>query len=527
MLSLLPTAQHYDVLISLTHHFTQTGISEIAPGTIVPASKIWLNFSYQPIQFVLSAIAQLENQAPHPWVDASSDLKAQHPNNPESIDLPNRIDNPESDSDSTDGIEPTAPVAPPETDNAKGQESIFSPVPSPVTSPVTDDKPQPKDIKKFEIEVDGIPVMVSYNPQWGAGIDTVHFEFRSPVKPPQPIPCSETGYHSHFSTAQAVEEYGSPKAYATAYIELNRIKAFKPKKPKTEEGTPETDEQMALTLDFNPTASDEPETDPEVTAALQASLDALCPLTVGEVVEISESLHPKHTARSHVGKWGKIAKLDSDFDTATIELIDNGDRFTIPTLYLERVKLPEVTYLGKSETVGYTTIDGELRGWLGFKTKTLYKEWCCRARTHNARLKGIGEPKRSTHLLKHKWECEVKKPTMKKLTALAEHDLNHNPPPVYTKPKLPEVPPNIRPILEPGTLVEVITKDENGSSKSTGQVGTVIVDYLKNGVVDGIVVKLGKNRDEYLTNGEFRVVDTEPQPENAPLMDNSPQPLAA
>ena len=591
MLTILPTADYFDRLISLTHRFTQVGISKITPGVITPASKLWIDFSYAPIQFVLNVIKQLEGEdesddtalptpeAPHPSIDRYFHLKAQHPdelvfirvgdfcetfcddakiaakelelvmtgkgsgerqvpmagvphhafkryeakltqmgftvryfdpNNPESIDLP------ESDSDSTDGIEPSASVAPPETGNAKGQESIFSPVPSPITSPVTDDKPQPKDIEEFEIEVDGIPILVTYKPNWSKQMRMVHFEFHSTHNPRQPIPCSETGYHSHFFTAQAVLEYGTPEAYATAYVELNRIKAFKPTKSTTDEGTPETEEQMTLTLE-GINGQQPPHIEP-------TGLRRLVPLAIGDVVEIADTLSPKHADRDAVGKWGKILKFtDEDETYAIIQLIETGKRCTIPAVCLHRLQLPQLQTLGTSRTLAYATINGELHAWIGFKTKKLYSDWCCRKKDRSAYIKDLDEPKRSLYL-RDKWECAIIKPTMKKLHKLAQYNFSQEPGVFFyeqRKAKQASLPQTAtRQVLPPGTLVEITAESDRNIQ---GRVGTVILDYLKDDVMDGIVVKLGKNSQECLMNGEFRVVDTEPQ-EEFPIAE---QPLAA
>jgi hypothetical protein len=175
----------------------------------------------------------------------------------------------------------------------------------------------------------------------------------------------------------------------------------------------------------------------------------------------------------------------------------------LPVLYLERVSTPEITYL--SQHVGYATLDGQLHAWIGFKTKDLYKAWCCRSRSHSARLKGIGEAKRSTHLLQHKWECEVKKPTLKKLQVLAENDFSRTPSVAYTT-TLPDKPPLVRPILEPGTRVKITS--EWGVGNLTGKIGTVASDYLQQGIVNGIMVRVGRV-EQYLTDGEFQVLEDE------------------
>ena len=579
MLTILPTADYFDRLISLTHRFTQVGISKITPGVITPASKLWIDFSYAPIQFVLNVIKQLEGEdesddtalptpeAPHPSIDRYFHLKAQHPDElvfirvgdfcetfcddaktaAKELELvmtgkgsgegrvpmtgvphhaferyeakltqmgytvryfdpnnPNRIDNPESDSESDsegiDDTEPSTPVVPPVT----------------VAPSETDDNPKRKEIKEFEIEVDGTPVVVSYNPTWGIASDTVHVEFRSIFEPPQPIPCSETGYRSHFTDIESVREYSTPEAYATAYVELNRIKAFKPKKSKTDKENPETDEQMTLTLE-GINGQQPPHIEP-------TGLRRLVPLAIGNVVEIADTLSPKHADRDAVGQWGKILKFtDEDETDAIIQLIETGKRCTIPAVCLHRLQLPQLQTLGTSRTLAYATIDGELHAWVGFATKERYKDWCCRKKDRSAYIKDLDEPKRSLYL-RDKWECAIIKPTMKKLHKLAQYDFSQDPGTFFFKQRkakeasLPQT--ATRQVLPPGTLVEITAESARNIQ---GRVGTVILDYLKDDVMDGIVVKLGKNSQECLMNGEFRVVDTEPQ-EELPIAE---QPLAA
>jgi hypothetical protein len=394
MLSLLPTARYFDQLLARTQSWTRPGVATIPPGTITPASKLWLDFAYQPVLFVLNTLNRLEEE--------------------------------EEETQTENPVERSATFSTPAAHPAIERQQNLK-------------KQAPNTIEEFEITVDNTPIAVSYNAAWSRLADTVHFEFRSTATPPRPIPCSPSGYLSYFSTRKAVAEYSTPEAYAIAYVEANR---------KTLPTAP--DAQLAPVPQSPPLPVQTPQ------LALEFNQDCLNP--------------------------------------------------------------PKITYL--SEHIGYTTLeDGKLHAWIGFKTKDLYKAWCCRTRSHSARIKDVGEAKRSTHLLDLKWECEVKKPTLKKLEALAKHDFSQPPQIAYCTTNLPDKPPYIRPILSPGMRVEVtsIARSDSHLAEMNGQIGTVIFDYLEHGILDGIIVQLGDDDDsEYLTAGEFRVLE-----------DENSQPLAA
>jgi len=84
--------------------------------------------------------------------------------------------------------------------------------------------------KTFTITVEAQPMVVSYQPlRSGYG----HFEFRSPHKPPQRIPVSETGYHSHFVSMADVKEARSPQDFAREFASaLLRSKQSRPDDPR-------------------------------------------------------------------------------------------------------------------------------------------------------------------------------------------------------------------------------------------------------------------------------------------------------
>ena len=64
----------------------------------------------------------------------------------------------------------------------------------------------------FRISVEAQPVVVRY--QSNAMDDMVHFEFRSPYRPPRRIPISESGYYSHYAWKEDVKAAKSPQRYA-------------------------------------------------------------------------------------------------------------------------------------------------------------------------------------------------------------------------------------------------------------------------------------------------------------------------
>jgi len=66
---------------------------------------------------------------------------------------------------------------------------------------------------EFTITVDGQEIVVHYESHY-ATADIAHFSFISPYQPPRRIPVSETGYLSHFSAQQEVDEAPSVKEYA-------------------------------------------------------------------------------------------------------------------------------------------------------------------------------------------------------------------------------------------------------------------------------------------------------------------------
>ncbi|OWU69956.1 hypothetical protein [Phaeobacter sp. 22II1-1F12B] len=67
---------------------------------------------------------------------------------------------------------------------------------------------------------EGIPLQITWNPTWvelpHLDFATAHLEVRSETG--EPLPISETGYRSNFLPRDAVEEYGGPVEYVTAWL---------------------------------------------------------------------------------------------------------------------------------------------------------------------------------------------------------------------------------------------------------------------------------------------------------------------
>lgn len=85
------------------------------------------------------------------------------------------------------------------------------------------------------IHIEGVPVAVSAE-RWSDmpdGERLYHFEFRSTVEPPRPIPVSETGYRSHFAYGQQVECFTSLLVFAETFA---RELARRESKRRTAEG---------------------------------------------------------------------------------------------------------------------------------------------------------------------------------------------------------------------------------------------------------------------------------------------------
>jgi hypothetical protein len=67
----------------------------------------------------------------------------------------------------------------------------------------------------YTLDWEGIALSINYAPSWCSM--TAHLEVRSADK--RPLPITETGYRSHFTSAELIEAEGGPVAFARAWLD--------------------------------------------------------------------------------------------------------------------------------------------------------------------------------------------------------------------------------------------------------------------------------------------------------------------
>ena len=77
----------------------------------------------------------------------------------------------------------------------------------------------------YRIDWEGIALSVRWTPQW-LGIDldghqVAHLELISDER--VPLPMTETGYRSHFTSRELVEAEGGPVAYARKWLDVESL----------------------------------------------------------------------------------------------------------------------------------------------------------------------------------------------------------------------------------------------------------------------------------------------------------------
>ena len=77
--------------------------------------------------------------------------------------------------------------------------------------------------EQFSIEWRGIAIRVSFAANWlnmaARGYGTAHIEVLSIDPDRAPLPMTETGYRSHFTSAETVAAYGGPVAFVQRWLE--------------------------------------------------------------------------------------------------------------------------------------------------------------------------------------------------------------------------------------------------------------------------------------------------------------------
>lgn len=82
-----------------------------------------------------------------------------------------------------------------------------------------------RNITTTTIDWEGITVLVSYEPDWlnmgedFAKVTTAHLEIRSITPEKAALPITETGYRSHFTGSNDIEEAGGPVPYVQQWLD--------------------------------------------------------------------------------------------------------------------------------------------------------------------------------------------------------------------------------------------------------------------------------------------------------------------
>lgn len=83
--------------------------------------------------------------------------------------------------------------------------------------------PAKREAETFRIVWQGIEVEIVYQPDWLNSSDgpypRAHLTITSISPNRAPLPITETGYRSHFLTADLVADYGGPEAYVRAWLD--------------------------------------------------------------------------------------------------------------------------------------------------------------------------------------------------------------------------------------------------------------------------------------------------------------------
>lgn len=77
-------------------------------------------------------------------------------------------------------------------------------------------------IETFRTVWNGIAIEIRYEPHWlgmDIGYDNAHLEIVSIAPERGPLPITETGYRSHFTSPDTVAAYGGPVAFVEAWLE--------------------------------------------------------------------------------------------------------------------------------------------------------------------------------------------------------------------------------------------------------------------------------------------------------------------
>lgn len=80
-----------------------------------------------------------------------------------------------------------------------------------------------RNIETFALTWHGIEITISWEANWlnmnGRGYDTAHLQVEATAPERAPLPITETGYRSHFISAEAVAAHGGPVAFVIAWLD--------------------------------------------------------------------------------------------------------------------------------------------------------------------------------------------------------------------------------------------------------------------------------------------------------------------
>ena len=81
-------------------------------------------------------------------------------------------------------------------------------------------------IETFRTQWSGITIEIRWEPNWlnlSSGSDRAHLEIEAVAPERAPLPISESGYFSQFTSVETVASYGGPVAYVEAWLEIESL----------------------------------------------------------------------------------------------------------------------------------------------------------------------------------------------------------------------------------------------------------------------------------------------------------------
>lgn len=79
-----------------------------------------------------------------------------------------------------------------------------------------------RNIETFRTDWNGITIEIRYEPKWlniETAFDPAHLEVETIHPPRAPLPITETGYLSHFTSRETIAAYGGAVAFVEAWLE--------------------------------------------------------------------------------------------------------------------------------------------------------------------------------------------------------------------------------------------------------------------------------------------------------------------